>query len=123
MNDQITDQITYKKMEPAAKGLLVAALRSGGFKQGVGSLRPADNRFCCLGVACVVLGREGEWITDEDYPLESVFHYYGTRSSTSLPRILSEEIDLSMTAQNKLMEMNDAGRSFAEIADWTEENL
>lgn len=30
----------------------VAALRSGKYKQGRGSLHDRDNKFCCLGVLC-----------------------------------------------------------------------
>ena len=36
----------------------VAALRSGEFKQGYGTLGGPWNGYCCLGVACVVFERE-----------------------------------------------------------------
>lgn len=31
---------------------LVAALRSGKYKQGKEMLRPSEDEYCCLGVAC-----------------------------------------------------------------------
>lgn len=34
----------------------VDALRSGEYRQGGGVLRSSDDRFCCLGVACDLLG-------------------------------------------------------------------
>lgn len=36
----------------------LAALRSGDYQQGNYVLENADHRFCCLGVACVILGVE-----------------------------------------------------------------
>jgi hypothetical protein len=37
-------------MNPEIKAQWVADLRSGEFKQGVGTLKSFDGRFCCLGV-------------------------------------------------------------------------
>lgn len=34
---------------------LAKALESGKYKQGNGYLRTFDNRFCCLGVACMLI--------------------------------------------------------------------
>jgi hypothetical protein len=39
-------------MKRSIAKLWAAALRSGDYKQGVGKLRTADDRFCCLGVLC-----------------------------------------------------------------------
>ena len=36
----------------------VDALRSGDYKQGNGCLRDHNDNYCCLGVACEVLGLE-----------------------------------------------------------------
>lgn len=49
--------------------LWVAALRSGEFKQATDMLR-ANDRYCCLGVACEVYRREtqrGEWRSSSFY--------------------------------------------------------
>lgn len=40
--------------------LLVWALESGRYGQGSEKLRPANDKFCCLGVACDISGL-GEW--------------------------------------------------------------
>ena len=51
----------YSKQEDSMKRTLrdlwVATLRSGNYKQGKGSLRTKDNRCCCLGVLCDIVGR------------------------------------------------------------------
>lgn len=46
---------------------LVAALRSGKYKQGRSYLRVGD-RYCCLGVACDLMVQEGmgEWLPPSD---------------------------------------------------------
>lgn len=55
-----------------ARKLWAEALESGEFKQGTGSLHPTQDRYCCLGVLCVLAGRDGvqaEWRNDdEDLP-------------------------------------------------------
>ena len=33
----------------------IAALRSGKYKQGYGFLQPTKDKYCCLGVACLVI--------------------------------------------------------------------
>lgn len=43
---------------PEAVKKWVAALRSGEFKQGSKRLKD-DDKYCCLGVACVLAKREG----------------------------------------------------------------
>lgn len=39
--------------------LWLDALVSGEFEQGLQYLRTSDNKYCCLGVACVVAARNG----------------------------------------------------------------
>lgn len=115
-----------KKIDPEFKGRWVAALRSGNYKQGQGRLRRADDTYCCLGVACDVSGR-GEWMLSEgayEYVLSTF-----KRSFMAVPTVLAEEIGLEISLdagdpQRVLWRLNDTeGRSFAEIADWIEENL
>lgn len=48
--------------------LLVDALRSGDFKQGLNMLRTNDDTYCCLGVACEVARLNGlgiDWVSQE----------------------------------------------------------
>lgn len=51
---------TYTAEETAAnRAKWVVALRSGEYVQGRALLRSADDRFCCLGVACELAALEG----------------------------------------------------------------
>lgn len=45
--------------------LLVDALRSGEYEQGVKALRPEDDKYCCVGVGCDVAQKNGigiDWL-------------------------------------------------------------
>lgn len=46
-------------MKKSVKKKWVAALRSGKYKQGTGTLRTQEDEFCCLGVLCEVARIEG----------------------------------------------------------------
>lgn len=116
----------YDKMNPVAKELWLSALRSGEFMQGVGSLLNND-RHCCLGVLSEVAIRSGvevmkgacnvsdcgcNRVTFDDhtsYHPASVGNWAGLSPSSE--------------AANTLAFKNDVGVTFAEIADWIEENL
>lgn len=102
----------------------LTALRSGKYKQGQSSLRNGDS-FCCLGVACDLFDATG-WVgngyggkTTVFFPPEEV------RLSLGLPGPLAfgpfEDGQLSLTSY--VATMNDAGRSFAEIADFLEQEF
>lgn len=100
----------------AEQTLWLAALRSGKYKQGRGRLRSADDKYCCLGIACEVAGMRaelemGRYIYYEpdssDYHLAYLGHDHAVRL----------EIDGLMPT---LAEMNDETASFAEIADFLE---
>ncbi len=88
-------------MDAQLKAKWVEALRSGEFKQGHYELKNEDDdtRYCCLGVLCVVA----------DKPLAGDSYRW---------------LDRATGDYGKLVQMNDdRGNSFAEIADWIEENL
>ncbi len=58
--------MTYTPEEQARhRGLVVAALRSGEFKQGHYAMQGAG-KYCCLGVACRVAERHGVAIATHD---------------------------------------------------------
>jgi len=91
----------------------IAALRSGQYRQGTGTLRWPDedgDRFCCLGVACEVLG--ASW--DGGY-------YDG--SGTFLPSTIASKLGFKnesprLTKALTCVAANDGmGWSFARIAD------
>jgi hypothetical protein len=93
----------------------VEALRSGGYKQGKGWLRTADDCFCCIGVLCDISGK-GEWTDAEPNKAYITPEWYG--SALPDPKLLPK------TYADKLIFLNDGeGKSFAEIADWIEENV
>lgn len=94
-----------KTLDPAKKALWLAALRSGGYKQGKLFLHK-DGRFCCLGV--YIKAVEGRLpVADE------------TTGANPYDHLQEVGIDTSYC-----IEMNDYDhRSFPQIADWIEENL
>ena len=97
-------------MTPEFKALWIEALRSGKYEQCRGALRKGDT-FCCLGVACDLIDKDG-WEKNDMFGMG----WKGTGcESTDLPFINSDEaISLS--------ELNDTARlSFEEIADYIED--
>lgn len=98
----------------------IKALRSGKYKQGTGKLCLLG-RYCCLGVLAKIKGmldhndmfmRNPNSLTDVSEEGCIVHHY--------LP--MGEPNGIGLT-QNTLMEMNDHGKSFDEIADFIEANM
>lgn len=116
------------KMQPEIKTKWLAALRSGKYAQGQGKLYNGS-AFCCLGVLCDVMSQDSweELSFDETSEPDTYLHEFGD-SNEVLDSIFREEIGISSDAQDKLTKMNDGGkdepaRTFAQIADWIEENL
>ena len=108
------------KLNPVAQKW-VDALRSGKYRQGESQLKiedPDDPRHCCLGVLCEVAEVEGvdfNFIPDESYLPEPVMKWAGLKSKQAHyrdPETGSED--------GSLVQMNDKGASFAEIADFIE---
>lgn len=135
----------YPKLRPAVKKEWLKSLRSGEYTQG--HMRLAINRrgsqhdkFCCLGVLCdmAVLKGKARWVdslpaaegtvTGSCQPLRDGHYAFG--STTSLPGEITgwafpaytkgreDNTRTVESATNKLMDMNDSGKSFAEIAKW-----
>jgi hypothetical protein len=94
----------------------VKALRSGRYKQGKDTLY-SRGKYCCLGVACRVGGLPAGKIKSCYIELPS--------EQAAVPEILhcvSGPIR-SVDTWRILAQMNDGGKSFAEIADYIEQNL
>ena len=85
----------------------IAALRSGKYKQGVNWLR-RDNKFCCLGVLCDIMGEK--WDADSCHEI-------------SLPENIRVQAELKKNFVASLIWLNDTGKSFSEIADSIDEEL
>lgn len=104
-------------MNKEIKAKWLEALRSGKYEQGICILRSSDDEYCCLGVLCDVVDSEGWSLSGNKYK----FHEYST---ALLPTAVSRQTEISGDSQTILTEMNDSdNKSFAEIADWIEENL
>ena len=102
----MTSVTTYRKR----KEMLVAALRSGKYKQGTNRLRDED-AFCCLGVACDISGLakwdNGRYMLSKLELPDEVRLFYGFVVSNGKAR-----------GAAPLTEMNDYSATFPEIADW-----
>lgn len=93
----------------------VEALRSGKYPQGTRSLRNGG-QFCCLGVLCDISGI-GSWHVGA-YRVGP-----GCLSTAYLPEPVAEYAGWKYpSTQHELADRNDAGASFAEIADYIEAN-
>src|ERR1700723_2651819 len=97
----------------------VEALRSRKYKQGQGKLRTkretrdSVDRFCCLGVACDIKG------VKHDNCHDGYFYYYDDIDG-SLSTSMLEYIGISNEEENELIDMNDGGKKFYQIARWLE---
>ena len=105
----------------------VKALRSGEYHQGKGQLVDNQDNFCCLGVLCNIAPGDvrGNWSQDD---CGCCWYMYG--EDRVLPKKIMEWAGMShddgsmyMDDTNIcLMELNDYGASFDEIADIIEHN-
>lgn len=97
----------------------LSALRSKKFKQGTHALQ-AEGKYCCLGVACRIM-----------HPKLKISPELGLLNEFTMkikvPEILKGNVLSWQPNYNpivdKLVSMNDNGKSFKEIADFIEEEL
>lgn len=112
-----------KKMKPDIKRLWVEALRSGDYMQAVGRLRYGDE-YCCLGVLSDVYRKHGGFDhglsegEDRELLTNTVAAWAGmdgvaTGVAAGAPK----------TAQVRLSNMNDDGRTFRQIAAYIDRYL
>lgn len=96
---------------------LVEALRSGQYKQGAGRLHPTDDTYCCLGVMCDISGVEA-WVKN------TTFGWCFSGAHTAYPpKSVSSLFGLSTFQMDALVQRNDTGKTFEEIARYIEEEL
>ena len=88
----------------------VEALESGEYKQGQRNLCYED-KYCCLGVACEVMGVEKTYIGDTVR--------FGNCLVTLSERLMNK---LGIEKQSHFIVMNDSGKSFKEIAQYIRDN-
>ena len=104
-------------MNPELKSAWIADLRANGDLQGQVYLHSADGKFCCLGRARVVAGMKWGELSF------GIAYMAGNNQTTMLCRTEMIEIGITTEEHQKLADMNDTGKTFAEIANWIEENL
>lgn len=107
------------------KSRWLAALRSGEYKQGRGALRVGD-KYCCLGVLCNLYDSscwvESEQAKSSEQPPLYVYMLDEHGDVAFLPDTVAIAASL-FKVQAELTERNDNGETFAQIADFIEENL
>lgn len=121
-------------MKTEYKDKWVKALRSGEYKQADGALSPDGDSFCCLGVLCEVLIKDGVAIdktmgenSDEGYR----YSFGDTFDWETLPEGVADFVGLSEVnprvvrddITRDLATINDSGTPFDEIADLIEAQL
>lgn len=117
------------------------ALRSGKYPQAQGYLHDEiSGGYCCLGVGCVLA--DVELVEDEDAPrdvkpkglpknvLDEIFSKEGVDTRVvpqiyhgRIPGWLADLLDLDPFDQDALVNKNDSGQDFNQIADWLEFEL
>ncbi len=117
------------------KRLWLEALRSGGYQQGVDALasimRGHRDEYCCLGVACEVAVMSGveleKRVSNKDF---GVYTYDGM--TDSLPYSVASWLGVDVAdptvstptgVSRRLSQLNDDGRTFAELANLIEAQL
>ena len=130
-------------MNADVKTKWLAALRGGTFTQGRRFLKVVEDGqtvHCCLGVLCELFAQEtkaGEWKPDPDDAAIQIFHPASVDAipdSAILPRAVADWAGLEFRNPDvqqspgsditvSLANLNDAGKSFEEIADRIEQNL
>lgn len=103
-------------MKAELKTKWLDGLRGGKYAQGEFTLRPASDKFCCLGVLCDLFSPEWTELTDGRFHHELRFGH---------PKNSGFELTgLTAYEANVLVEMNDIHKNtFAEIAGWIEANV
>jgi hypothetical protein len=114
-----------QRMNPEIKAKWIEALRSGRYTQAEGFLRINDS-MCCLGVLCDIIApedwdRQGEFRGEDMLPPEELCDTIGLPRPARVAELTNDPEAGTIT--NDLATMNDGGASFAEIADFIEENL
>lgn len=104
------------------------ALESSKYEQGLSRLRTIGNKFCCLGVACDIFGKEAglsEWKIDDHHTqwysiADSSEEAFGGRLPQSMIQFMGfrDSLGINIDQNNKkaLALLNDSGKSFGEIA-------
>jgi len=107
-------------MKTEIKKKWVDALRSGDYTQGKEVLRSKDDEFCCLGVLCDIVD-PSRWVFARGSADDDCYGYEGCY--TILPIDIARGTGISDEHKGTLIDMNDTGVPFSEIADYIEQEL
>lgn len=114
-----TKKIEYPKLPAKFKAKWLKALRGGEYEQCKGALYD-NGKFCCIGVECHLHG-----VSKTDLGFRKTMG--GTKDVFDrVPKymdVIKQAENPSNSAQQFLIEMNDSGKSFKQIANWIERNL
>lgn len=112
-----------EKLPKEFKKRWVEALRSGKYNQGRGCLYSSwDDSFCCLGVACHISGAGKKSIDSCGTIRKGV----GIKNISKIPNMLKLSAKLSQIDNpvvDRLINLNDKGKSFKWIASYIERYL
>ena len=111
-------------MNPEIKQKWLEALRSGKYKQGRGLLRDSKNQFCCLGVLCDIIKPNGWRLSPHTIPIPTYSFLYGDGAAEFVLRNnVLKYVGMTDVQHDALVNLNDNGKTFDEIADYIEANL
>lgn len=136
------------RMNPEVKQLWIKALTSGEYGQGRGLLRDGEDKYCCLGVLCdlylksiggqwkergvdrwmfeAVPPPEASYVDESDVDLpDGVRRWAGLSDGEGRLGFVLEGFDEydETCGYDSLIEMNDGGKTFEEIAKVIEEEF
>lgn len=104
----------------------IEALRSGEYRQTTRALC-RDGAYCCLGVGCVLIGMKSrpDSIEIDDFDVE--VRRFGSETQSAPKKVVSHlalrsNTGADLTGDECLAQLNDEGKTFAEIADLIESN-
>ena len=116
-------------MDLKVKAKWLEALRSGEYDQTQSMLldrTPEGDKFCCLGVLCNLYAQEHP---GTGFRLDGNYKFFET--SWNLPKKVAKWAKISLvtkypndqSTETKLIDLNDNGKDFNQIANWIEGNL
>lgn len=111
-----------QKLPEEFKRKWVEALRSGKYKQGRGQLKDTQDQYCCLGVACIIVGYTKDQLDKCYIPKDFVLipdKLRGASYDSSTVKVLSNMNDGQDPNTGKEVPI----KSFSEIAYYIEQNL
>lgn len=108
-----------QKLPAEFKAKWIEALRSGKYEQAQNELINNNNKYCCLGVACLVAGYSDNNLRN---PNTGSAYPYIPRTFDKIPKLILDGDIYSIS--HKIGILNDVnGFTFSEIADWIEKKL